>query len=213
MRYLLLLVVSLIVSCSSQRETESLYNNITLPEESDGYESMMSHYKDDLYFTVGFDHNIDQSEDYGLRFYMLRKDDDGLSTLFESKGSKDRYLLKPTFYSNDKVDPLLIILAETGAEYSHGIRVFLVSKADTVKDVGTLNVGVWENINESIEGTPRGNISSAIPYTTIKYSQGKLIFTFSEDVFFDPGGSKQKEISKNAISYVYSNNMLEAVFD
>jgi hypothetical protein len=139
-------------------------------------------------------------KDSGIRLYLVEKLSDGkLKILFRSRGSQDSYILRPTILrSPDKKLPT-IILAETGAEYSWGIEVFIV-KGKQITHAGSMEVGA----------DAKENPESAVPYTWIKPKGKKLVFVFTTDLVYMRGG-KFTRLKKNQIRYEYDGTQLKEI--
>jgi hypothetical protein len=157
----------------------------------------------DRIVATGSSAELDTTTDIGLRLFLIEKRNNDLRIKYQSKGSGDSYNLSPTFYKS-LFDDSWIALAEMGAEYSWGIRVFLF-RGDTVLDIGTLDVGVFRQHGAA------DNIESAVPFTVIERSGNSIIFRFTTDVVLDPGGKNQSTVPQGGIKYVYSNGALKVL--
>jgi hypothetical protein len=170
--------------------------------------------RSDLCVAVGIDmdHNDHRTKDAGLRLFLVEKTNSGYKVRDRSKGSNSAYNLTPTFYrSGDS----WVILAENGAEYSYGTRVFMF-KDNTMNDLGALNVAFNRKFGEiKTNGvtTPITNEVSIVPYTVISTVNQELVFSFTQDVEHNPGGNDQKPIAKERIRYTYSGGKLQEVID
>ena len=182
---------------------EVVFKEITLSKQP--YEnSVIYRFKNDIYFKFGF--HKDPTDKYDSRkFIVLKKNDQKYAPIYISKGSGDSYILKPKFFSTNDFEAPLVILAEIGTEYSWGIRVFLVDPQLNVKDIGTLHVAV-DPEKEFVDGP-----LSAVPYTSIRKKNKDIVFNFTTDVVFDPGGIKEKRISKDKIKYIYDGVSLKRI--
>jgi hypothetical protein len=106
-----------------------------------------------------------------------------------------------------------VILAENSAEYTYGTRVFIVSKtgflnSQDILDAGDLDVGVeWKSASQDI------NLVSVVPHTKIIKDGDAIVFSFTQDLVMDPGGQKERKISKDKIRYIYIQGKLQAVID
>jgi hypothetical protein len=160
------------------------------------------HYRDDIF--LSFDRHMEGSEkDYGSRLFVLRVTGDNTKVIYYSKGSFDSYFLRPSFFSADIKQAPLLILAETGTEYSWGARVFLVSPDGSTRDLGSLDVAVIDD--------PEADTVSVIPHTRIKGDGNKYEFTFDKDVVFDPGGLDDRPVSRGQIKYIYDGISLNLI--
>jgi hypothetical protein len=157
------------------------------------------------------DHRDRNPEKFGRRMFLVETANGTLKVRDRSTGSGGSYILSPTFYQNS-VDGSWLILAETGFEYSSGIRVFIV-KDKVMADVGQLDVAFMKKFNEQqkfdqhkTNGATHAitNEVSIVPYTVIDTVNNSLVFSFTQDVEHRPGGRDQKTIAKTRIRYVYS---------
>jgi hypothetical protein len=159
-------------------------------------------YQNDIF--LSFDHHIEGSEkDYGSRLTVFRVTNGNSNVIYYSKGSFDSYILRPSFFSTGIGQDPLLILAETGTEYSWGARVFLVSPDGSAKNPGSLGVAVIDD--------PENDTVSVIPHTRIKFDGKRYEFTFEKDVIFNPGGLNDHPVSRNKIKYVYDGTSLKYI--
>lgn len=198
----LLMTMPVVSAAADSNPAEDKFlQEITLRKRTVGGEALY-HFRDDIYLSV--DHHIEGSEkDYGARFSVLRVTEGRSTVTYSSRGSFDSYFLRPSFFSTGVEGEALLVLAETGTEYSWGARVFKVSADGAAKDLGSLDVAVIED--------PENDTVSVIPYTRIKAVGNGYEFTFTKDVIFDPGGLEDRQISKDRIKYVYDGRSLGAI--
>jgi hypothetical protein len=157
----------------------------------------------DLFTISCFDTSRDTPQDSGIRLFVLQKAADGrLKILYHSRGGQDSYILKPTVFKSPKAKHPILILAETGAEYSWGIEVFLV-QGRRVTHAGYMEVGA--DVESESE-----NPVSAVPYTRIKARGKKLVFTFEKNLVYMRGG-KFTTLKKNQIRYEYDGKTLKEI--
>jgi hypothetical protein len=148
---------------------------------------------------VDADPSMDKGYDIGARLMLLKKVEKDLVRVYVSKGSGDSYILRPTFFRNCGGHELLIF-AETGTEYSWGLRVFAYD-AGVVHDLGDIPLAV-----ESDNGA-----DSVIPFMRLIPRGKSLEITFTTDLIRDPGGQEEKKIAKSAIRYRINGNSLVEV--
>jgi hypothetical protein len=145
----------------------------------------------DLFVTVSS--LINTQENYGKRFFLIKEGEQGFSLLSKTGGMMDSYILEPTFFTaNNRI----IILADTGAEYSWGVVAFEILN-DKLKDLGTINVA-----KPTEEDT-----TNPIPDAQLKLSSGKLTVEFHTDLVFDPGGYNDrlvKRVNYQPINFAYN---------
>ncbi len=157
-------------------------------------------FKPGFYFS--FNHYSESKNDYGLKFIVFKVDGNDYETIYESSGSYDSYILEPTFFSQDISKKPVVVLAETGAEYSWGARVFILTQELEVQDLGGLDVAVLGEYND---------FESVIPYTKIIEKNGIYEFLFTKDVYTNLGSADPKEYSKDKIKYIYDGKSLRLV--
>jgi hypothetical protein len=165
---------------------------------------------------IGIDRNQNdhRTHDAGLRLFLVEKTNNGFKVRDRSHGSNSAYNLTPTFYYNAKA-AFWVILAENGAEYSYGTRVFIF-KDKMLADVGTLNVafqGKFGEIKTNGVTSAITNEVSIVPYTVISTVNNSLVFSFTQDVEHNPGSNDQRTIAKERIRYIYSQDKLQEVID
>jgi len=201
---LMILLVAPIAADSGTAE-EKYLQEITLKKKTLNGESLY-HYRMDLFLSFGssLDETFESSEmDYGSRFSLIKITEGSTKVLYQSRGSMDSYFLRPSFFSTDINKAPLLILAETGTEYSWGARVFLVSPDGSAKNPGSLKVAVIED--------PENDTVSIIPHTRINFDGKRYEFTFEKDVIFNPGGPDDHPVNRSRIKYVYDGTSLKCI--
>jgi hypothetical protein len=148
---------------------------------------------------IAVDTTLDSKGDVGIRLMGYNRANGKFVRTYFSKGSADSYSLKPSFINRCGVHQLLI-LAETGAEYSWGVRVFSYDDG-LIKDLGSIDLAV--------EG--EFDAVSVIPFMKFTQKGKSVVISFTKDVISDPGGEHEKKIRKSAIHYVVNGNSLSAV--
>jgi hypothetical protein len=148
---------------------------------------------------IGRDLNT-SSSDHGIQLFLIEKAAGELKIRYQSKGSGDAYNLSPSFYRHPN-NGSWVILAESGTEYSWGVRVFTINQ-DRVVNVGDLNVAV---------GGVLDNSSSVVPYTMVSQEGVNMVFRFTRDVVTDPGGNNTQYIAKNKIHYTYDGQVFQEI--
>jgi hypothetical protein len=160
------------------------------------------------------DHRDRNSDNFGLRMFLVEKTNGALKVRDRSTGSGGSYILSPTFYRNAG-DESWVILAATGSEYSWGNRVFRF-KDNAMADVGTLNVAFKQTFGKVRTNDQTNAITNEIsiaPYTVISTVNNALVFSFTQDVEYEPGQNGQKPIPKARIRYIYRQGKLQEVID
>ena len=153
----------------------------------------------DLYMLENNIYIFTKSHDETFKLVMIEQKGNQYLEKYCSSGSGDAYNLTPTFLKTNYKDDPIVIPAECGTEYSW-VRVFLLS-GNSVEDIGLLNVGV-----EEIEG----QIFSVVPYTKVIRKNDSIVFSFTKDVDYDPGG-QDLTITKDKIFYLYENGKLNEI--
>lgn len=145
--------------------------------------------------------NKSQNDD-GLKLYLIEKtkDIDKPVIRYQSKCAEDSYYMHLSVFKKVNTDNDLIILAETGAEFSYGIGVYWLQNMQMTY-VGELDVTVDE------DNTP----SSAVAFTKIFQYDDQLIFTFTKDVLILQNNGDYKKINKNRLRYQYKAGKLEKI--
>jgi hypothetical protein len=122
----------------------------------------------------------DSSGDYGLRLQLIELRQGKATLKFSSRGMNDSYVLQPmTFVGQDRI----LILAETGAEYSWGLAAFELRDGN-LRDLGDIDVAGPES--ESSAGP-----ESPLPFATARYVAGDYEVAFATELVFDPGGTNE----------------------
>jgi hypothetical protein len=138
----------------------------------------------------------------GVQLFLIERVDKEFKIRYQFKVDSYNYL-SPSFYRHPS-NGSWIILAESGTEYSWGAQVFTVNRDDRVVNIGYLDVAISEAL---------GNPSSVVPYTIISQEGVNTVFRFTRDLIKDPGGNKEKYISKNRIYYVYDGQRFQEIID
>lgn len=149
-------------------------------------------------FVTDYDNSLDKPNDFGRRLMLFKKEGGADKRVYYSKGSWDSYILRPTFFANCG-GYYLLILAETGTEYSWGMRVFAY-KLGQVKDLGDIPIAMDvedERFNDS-----------AIPHMRFREEGSSLVISFDNKVVRDPGGLHEKHYTAAEIEYRIGNDKL-----
>lgn len=148
---------------------------------------------------IAVDTALDSKGDVGIRLMSYGRENEKFVRTYFSKGSADSYILKPSFINRCGGHQLLIF-AETGAEYSWGVRVFSYDDG-IIKELGSIDLAV--------EG--EFDAESVIPFMKFTQKGRSVVISFTKDVISDPGGKNEKKFRKSAIHYVVDGNSLSAV--
>ena len=151
---------------------------------------------DDFEYYVGWYENENQ-KDYGLRLYVFNPKED---LIYKSNSFMDSYTHDLTFFKSDKSPDQTIILGHSSNEYSWGNEVYLL-KNGKLNHIGLLDIGTYDSFDEPWD------ISK---HTQIWTEPEGLRFTFSYDsLTYNPGGEKQRILTKGQIEYQYLNGQLK----
>ena len=89
------------IFCVGDTFAADLYEFKEFTLDTQPYEkSLIYKFKSDIYFKFGC-YNDKTGKDDGLRFIILKKDDNNYTPIYQSKGSGDSYSLKPNFFRTD----------------------------------------------------------------------------------------------------------------
>ena len=176
----------------TRKKAEAIYNYIH--QKFNAEKSYAAIYscpgRADLFIAVSAP--INNQDNYGDRFLLIKESEQGLSLLSKTRGMMDSYFLRPTFLTaNNRT----VILGDTGAEYSWGVVAFEIVN-DKFKDLGIIDVA---------KPTEEDTVNP-IPDAKLKLSSGKLIVEFHTDLIFDPGGYNDrlvKRVDNQPISFEY----------
>lgn len=161
-----------------RKKAEALYKYIHQKyKKENGYAAIFAcPGRPDLFIMVS--NSVPGTEkDYGKRFLLIKKTAKGFTLLDKSHGQMDSYILQPTFFtSKDRV----IILGDTGTEYSWGVATYEI-KNDRLKDL--VGIGVAKPAED--------NTINPIPDAVLKSSKGRLRVEFHTDLYFNTGMSKE----------------------
>ena len=120
--------------------------------------------------------------DYGWRFLLLRKQEEGFQRVFRGHGAADSYILRPIFFiGKDRI----LIFGEQGTEYTWGFSVleFRVGE-NTLKRIGYLNVA--QPLDD-----PWGSYSNPFDRGRVFFRDGRYVVEFASDLILYPGQEKE----------------------
>jgi hypothetical protein len=151
-----------------------------------------------LYLVAGA-YGKDSRKDYGIRFYLLEERGGTLTELYHSRGMRDSYVLNPTFFiGKDRV----LIIADTGAEYSWGLEAFEFRARD-LKYLGTIKIA--KKVSE--DNYARG-FTAPLKDAEAIFKGGSYHVAFTGDLYLDPGGRNERRIgtSNSRVTFRYDGN-------
>jgi hypothetical protein len=111
--------------------------------------------------------------DFGGRFYLVRDGTDGVEELFRGRGAGDSYFLRPTFFFGEG---RLLILAETGTEYTWGFDAYSLED-ETMLELGGIGAAFSDG-----ETT-----MSPLEWSRVRSDGSAFTVGFSSDLVLDPG--------------------------
>jgi hypothetical protein len=91
---------------------------------------------------------------------------------FKSSGQKDSKIFRPIFFKTTDSNDGMIILVETGGEYSWGNNVYSVTNKG-IADIGKLDLAIYNKTKTAL---------SIVPITTIKTDGLIIEFYFKDNV-------------------------------
>ena len=123
--------------------------------------------KQNLILINAIDRN-ETSQDYGRRFYLLKKEKNGTYTILsKTKGVMDSWRLDPIFYFNSSK---FYIASETGCEETSGLDIYEI-KGNTITNIGNLDISSVDSNGydaESIKKTLQIQMLKGYPVLEIK---------------------------------------------
>jgi hypothetical protein len=116
---------------------------------------------------------------------------------YRGPSAGDAYYIRPTIFDGEGDGPT-VILAESGAEFSYGIDVYVTGPGLKVRRAGQIELGAPG------EDGP----TSAVPFVHLERRGKDLCFTFTHDlVRLRPDGS-YAQVPKASAGYLYRNGKL-----
>lgn len=126
------------------------------------------------YYLVSGSMGYQGETDYGVRFFLVKKEGNDYVQLFRGRGAGDSYNLDPVFYAaKDRV----LILAESGAEYSWGLSAYEF-KEERLATLGYLSVARWSG----------ENYVNPLDRVTVFLRDGRYVVEFATNLRLNPGG-------------------------
>lgn len=134
----------------------------------------------------------------GLRLVLVDTGRSGQSAiLFQSPDFGDAYYVKLSVFSKDQRDGPDLVLAESGAEFSYGIRVYTLNHSK-LHFVGDLDAVLDRD----------GVASSVAPALRITDTGREVAFTFTDNVMLPDRKGNYTEVAPNHLRYVLSGSKL-----
>lgn len=209
-RNILTIMISLLfLSMMSEQavaENKISYSEMSFPKESIDLTSIRLEncqsgirIKDNFFLISCNNKKKDTSKNYGLRLFFIENKEKPVIR-FESQGAGDSYYMKLSAFKKNNAESPLIILAESGAEISYGVSVYMLNDLQ-IKYIGDIDVTV------DLENNP----SSVVPFTLIEEDGKSLVVRFSRDVLKMKKDGNYKTISKDQIKYIYAGDKLKEI--
>jgi hypothetical protein len=121
-------------------------------------------------------------EDHGRRLFLLQEDDGGLKGIYRGRGMADSYILRPTFFTGPGK---VLILAETGTEYSWGLQAYEFA-GGTLVALDSLDVAVCDGDNHV----------NALLQANVSFGAEGFRVDFPYDLTLDPGSPYQWDLPR-----------------
>ena len=131
-------------------------------------------------------YDFTQNKNYGRKFILLKNSNNVYKIISIQKSVGDSYILRPTFFIGQDT---ILILAETGAEYTWGIEAYEF-KSYHLKHLGSLNIASYDD--ESYD-----DYHSSIKRCTVELSNSTYRFSFIGDIFHNPSQKSSTKINED----------------
>jgi hypothetical protein len=128
--------------------------------------------------------------DYGVRFILLRRKGKDFVELFYGRGAMDSYILDPFFYSGDSK---ILILAETGTEYTWGFSAYEFDAAK--KELKYLDELPAARVYDGEDSW--GELINPLDRARVFIEKGLYSIEFDTNIFLAPGGIDERLIERN----------------
>ncbi|HRF43339.1 MAG TPA: hypothetical protein PLD30_03730 [Candidatus Competibacteraceae bacterium] len=118
--------------------------------------------------------------------------------LFRSSDFGDAYYVKVTVFNKDQGDGPIFILAESGAEFSYGVQIYMLDGSE-LRSVG--------NIDEVLLDDEE-NASSVVPALQIKDTGQTVVFSFTKNVIVPDRQGNYTTVTPERIRYIFDGRTL-----
>lgn len=115
-------------------------------------------------------------------------------------GAGDAYYMQQTVFASSPAEPIVVI-AESGAEFSYGLGLYLVEASQPVTYAGELAVGVSNG----------ENVVSAVPFVLMDWDVSGLCLRFARDLVHAQPDGTYSVLSRDRVAFVYSSGQLREV--
>jgi hypothetical protein len=137
--------------------------------------------------------------DYGARFILLRREGKDFVELFYGRGAMDSYILNPFFYSGDTK---ILILAETGTEYTWGFSAYEFDAAK--KSFAYLDELPVARVYDGEDSW--GEVIKPLDRARVFIKNGRYTIEFDTDIVLDPGGMEERLIESKGKKILFHYN-------
>jgi len=117
--------------------------------------------------------------------------------LYRGPGAGDSYYMKPTVFDGEGGGPA-VILAESGAEFSYGIGVYVMEPGRKIRRAGEIDLGAPG------EDGP----TSAVPFVQVERSGKGLCVRFTRDLVRQKPDGTYARVPKEKAIYKYEMGRL-----
>ena len=134
----------------------------------------------------------------GLRLFLVDTGRTGQSAiLFRSPDFGDAYYVKLSVFGKDQRDGFDLVLAESGAEFSYGVRIYTLDNSK-LQFVGHLDAVLDRD----------GVASSVTPALRIKDTGREVMFTFTDPVMLPDRKGDYIQVAPSHLRYILNGSKL-----
>jgi hypothetical protein len=120
--------------------------------------------------------------------------------IFSTSGRRDSYIFRPTFFRTPEEKDPVIMIAESGTDYSWGNTLFSISKDQEITYIGEMDVAANSSANPT----------SIAPYIHPVIDGDMIQFNFlTEKLVLNPGTHQQMVLNGTDISFLYKERRLK----
>jgi len=135
----------------------------------------------------------------GLRLFLVdTRQSEQNAILFRSPDFGDAYYVKVTVFNKDQGDGPTFILAESGAEFSYGVQIYMLDGSE-LRSAG--------NIDEVLLDDEE-NASSVVPTLQIKDTGQTVVFSFTKNVMVPDRQGNYTTVTPEQIRYIFDGRKL-----
>lgn len=135
----------------------------------------------------------------GLHVFLVDTRQSGQKAIvFRSPDFGDAYYVKVTVFSKAQSDGPIFVLAESGAEFSYGVQIYIFD-GSKLQSVGTIDEVLLDD---------EENASSVVPALQIKDTGRTVVFSFTQNVMVPDRQGNYTETTPERIRYVLDGHKL-----